>query len=124
MNDMRREAELDKMKSIKVKRDQAKQKEKYIKSVLVIKSFNLFLQTKNEILEKKKIEEYNKRQQEIQRRKKEKELQLQKEIQKKVQEHQEKERKLMMTKKRSESRQEENKKYLLDKLGKVNERVN
>jgi len=75
-------------------------------------------------MEKKRVSDYNKRQEDIFRRKKMREIELQKSMEEKIMEQERREHHLVETKTRFESRNEEYKSHLSEKLGKINERIN
>ncbi len=74
-------------------------------------------------MEKMKIEEYNKKQEELRRRKQEKEVEMLRTLSEKIRFQQEREKKLRETKIRYETSTEGFKNELSQKLSKINERV-
>jgi hypothetical protein len=74
-------------------------------------------------MEHKKIEIYNKKQEEITRRKQEKEFEVKRNMSEKVSKQKEREKKLYETKIRYENETEKFKSVLSDKLDKINDRV-
>jgi hypothetical protein len=74
-------------------------------------------------MERMKIQNYNKKQEDMTKRKKEKEFEIHRALSQKARSQEEREKRLKVTKERYESQTEGFKNILSEKLNKINERV-